>query len=958
MSALTSLLVRDGVVPVRKIEEALSRQVISGGDVETVLLEMGVVPENVLAAYRAAVYEHPMATREDVEAVADDVVALVPREVALEHRIVPMRLDERTLHLAAHEPLSEEQAERLGFLLGFELEVHVACEVRIAAALAHRYGAEIAPRMQRLVDRVAKRDAGEAPQVGQVARGELSGHVADLPDKNAPPSVAPPSRRPSRSGSFLLEPAPDEDAEAEAPSTPEDDSRLPAALRRHRGPLTVEAAERYLRQAADRDEIIEVFFAYADQFFDYTALFVVQDQSADGLMAHGAGAPTQEVRAISSPLDVPGGFSDVQRTRAPVVRALDRTDADRDLALAMRRPATPPAFLMPLAIRTRVVLILYGDRDGDAFDIGEVMQLVKMGPRVSEAFEQLIIRKKRAGYHDSSPPDPAERERAKRERDALKAAARLAREAGDVKRVPADSGAWKPGRISSPDGFAAPDEGAGQDQWGSGSGTARVVRERPTEPLTPEPARERAPNAILGIPRQAPPPPKSAELDLASLALDVLDDEEDDVPELTFDSDDGLELSIDDDGEEIQIEVGDDQDDEHEDEDDDDLADDDDEDVEEEDEDGRAPSFATPRHQGGIYSSREAPVDVVRPRTRSDLPPRPASVPPEPEAVRREPPPPEVVRVPDSIESNPPRPLPKVDAETRSVIVDMGEQVHAVVDDLINARDVKRQDELIRAVLAIGEAALPALAQAFPGPLTWEREQGGRIPKAGDLSPVTRALVAFGQRAAPYVGALLSSGSADVRLYASIVAGEMVSSDLMDPIAERIHDPDVGVRKIALQLLPRFAGFRGFDEIRTVLRRAARIRGRDLSRRHQAVDAVAALRDVEMIPKLIELLREDDEVLHEHLERALETLTGADLGQSPKKWQAWWERNRERHRIEWLIDALLSNDERIRRSAGEELKRLTQQYYGYHPGSPKRDRERIAKKYRDWWDEEGQRRFA
>jgi len=954
MSALTSLLVRDGVVPVRKIEEALSRQVISGGDVETVLLEMGAVSENVLAAYRAAVFERPVATREDIEAVADEIVRLVPRDVALEHRIVPMRLDDRTLHLAAHEPLSEEQEERLGFLLGFELEVHVACEVRIAAGLAARYGAEIAPRMKRLVDRVDQKDAGAVPQVGVVAGGELAGHVADLPDKNAPPSVAPEGRGLRRSGSFLLQPAPMEDDDAPA-AEPEDDARLPAALRRHRGPLTVEAAERFLRQASDRDEIVEVFFAYAHQFFDYTALFVVQDERADGVMAHGAGAPTQEVRAISSELSNPGGFSEVRRTRAPMVRALDRTDADRDLALAMRRPATPPAFLMPLAIRTRVVMILYGDRDGDGFDIGEVMQLVKMGPRVSEAFEQLIIRRKRAGYHDSTPPEAGARERVKEERTALKAAARLARKSGEIKRVPADSGAWKPGRISSPDGFAAPDAGTEQDQWGP-AGAARTKRERPTEPSVPEPLRERTPNAVLGIPRRAPPPPKSAELDLASLALDVLGDEDEDVPELTFDDDDAVELSLDDEGETVEIDVGDEDDDDDDDEPAGEAAAEDDPD--DADDELEAPAFATPRRKGGGYSSREAPVDVVRPRARSDRPPRRGSNPPLSDAGPRQPPPPEVIRVPDSIESNPPRPLPKVDAETRSVIVDMGEQVHAVVDDLVNAPDVARQDQLIRAVVAIGEAALPALAQAFPGPLTWEREQGGRIPKAGDLSPVTRAMVAFGQRAAPYVGALLSSGSADVRLYAAIVAGEMVSAELMDPIAERLHDPDAAVRRIALQLLPRFAGFRGFDEIRTVLRRTARIRGRDLSRRHEAVDAVAALRDVEMIPKLIELLREDDEQLHKHLERALKTLTGADFGTSSKKWQAWWDRNRDRHRIEWLIDALLSNNERIRRSAGEELKRLTQQYYGYHPGSPKRDRERIAKKYRDWWDEEGQRRFA
>lgn len=292
------------------------------------------------------------------------------------------------------------------------------------------------------------------------------------------------------------------------------------------------------------------------------------------------------------------------------------------------------------------------------------------------------------------------------------------------------------------------------------------------------------------------------------------------------------------------------------------------------------------------------------------------------------------------------------------MIVDMGEQVHAQVDDLIAATSQSRQDELIRGILTIGEAALPVLAQAFPGPLSWNRDQGGRVPRAADLSPVARALVAFGPRAASYVAGLLSSGHPDVRLYAAIVASDMVSVELMDAVAERLHDEDVGVRRIAVQLLPRFAGFRGFEEIRTVLRRTARIRGRDLTRRWQAIDAIAALRDIEMMPKLIELLRDEDDDLTRHVHEALVTLAATDQGTSHKKWAAWYERHRSRHRVEWLIDGLLDADETIRHAAAEELKRLTQQYYGYHAGSPKRDREHVAKKYREWWEDEGQRRFA
>jgi hypothetical protein len=65
-----------------------------------------------------------------------------------------------------------------------------------------------------------------------------------------------------------------------------------------------------------------------------------------------------------------------------------------------------------------------------------------------------------------------------------------------------------------------------------------------------------------------------------------------------------------------------------------------------------------------------------------------------------------------------------------------------------------------------------------------------------------------------------------------------------------------------------------------------------------------------------------------------------------------------RHRIEWLIDALTHADEVIRTRAGEELKQLTQQYFGFHPGTTRREREVAQEKYRRWWQTEGRQQFS
>src|SRR5690349_3171076 len=90
MSALTSLLVRDRIVPVSKIEEALQSQVFLGGDLEIILLEMNLVPEDVLSAYRAALFDLLPATREEVMRASRDALRRMSPELARGVGMVPL----------------------------------------------------------------------------------------------------------------------------------------------------------------------------------------------------------------------------------------------------------------------------------------------------------------------------------------------------------------------------------------------------------------------------------------------------------------------------------------------------------------------------------------------------------------------------------------------------------------------------------------------------------------------------------------------------------------------------------------------------------------------------------------------------------------------------------------------------------------------------------------------------
>jgi hypothetical protein len=125
------------------------------------------------------------------------------------------------------------------------------------------------------------------------------------------------------------------------------------------------------------------------------------------------------------------------------------------------------------------------------------------------------------------------------------------------------------------------------------------------------------------------------------------------------------------------------------------------------------------------------------------------------------------------------------DGPLPSVIVDVGDEVEQLVAAL---RDAGPEDEMvILPLLAVGEAALPALAREFPGRLWFDRnEPHARIPAGRDVSPIARTFVAFGQRSVPYLIPLLDDGDADTRYYATVLASEFVHPDLVQPIGRRL----------------------------------------------------------------------------------------------------------------------------------------------------------------------------
>src|SRR5690242_20750528 len=98
-SRLSSLLVRDGLVGVKRMEKAFQRQVIYGGSLDTILLEMNLVPEDRLTQYLALASGLPPAGRDEGNHADANALMLLTQEIAGQFCAIPLALDGEALRV-------------------------------------------------------------------------------------------------------------------------------------------------------------------------------------------------------------------------------------------------------------------------------------------------------------------------------------------------------------------------------------------------------------------------------------------------------------------------------------------------------------------------------------------------------------------------------------------------------------------------------------------------------------------------------------------------------------------------------------------------------------------------------------------------------------------------------------------------------------------------------------------
>lgn len=431
---LSSVLVGHGVVGVKRMEQAFQRQVIYGGSLDTILLEMNAVPEDKLVEYLSFATDLPPATLDLVSYFDPRAAQACPLELAERHHVAPVAFDGDALRVLVTDPVDLVGLKSLATDLGMPVQPFVVPEYRFMVVLERIFGIALAPRYAALASK-SGRPGGPEPKVvvAEEATQPVTAEAAPPPaamddyeiqqvEESAPLVDETPEEIAARATYTLpysavvsaqQHPASvSSESYDEVKITAAEDSlpapATPSAKGSWRGggvlvdpaPLDPAEAAALLQAAEDRDAVFAALVRGVRARTRYAAILVVQGGIAYGRMAiDGYEADAEEIGQISFKLARASAFQTCAIGRSPYIGPVATGVVEVDAVVARMGGVVPPsALLLPITIKDRVVALVYAHRGGDTVSIAEVAEVLPLAGEASLALSRLILRLKANGW--------------------------------------------------------------------------------------------------------------------------------------------------------------------------------------------------------------------------------------------------------------------------------------------------------------------------------------------------------------------------------------------------------------------------------------------------------------------------------------------------------------------------------------------------------------------------------
>ena len=358
MPILARILKDRGILTEKQLQEAIQHQVLYGGRLGTSLFELGMITEEKLQD--ALARAHGLAAGGiDYREIDAGAVALVPRALAARHKVCPYKVKGKTLFLLMVDP-SDHAGLAPGGIDYRDIEAAAVALVSRALASRHKvcpYKVKGKTLFLLMVD--------PSDHAGLARIGFSLGYIIK-------PMVVPEFRM-----IRLLRDHYDVDERW----------RFTDTHRRDAAPIMplseVEAAER-LDAARTRDEVVNAIVGASHRYFRRVVFFIVREPWVLGWTGAGEGIDAALVSRLRIPLDEPSVFQSVTRDKTLFIGRFGAEPANQEFLRSIGKRPTTNAVLLPVAVKGRVVNLVFGDGGASAnvkASLGGLLVLVQKAPR-------------------------------------------------------------------------------------------------------------------------------------------------------------------------------------------------------------------------------------------------------------------------------------------------------------------------------------------------------------------------------------------------------------------------------------------------------------------------------------------------------------------------------------------------------------------------------------------------
>jgi len=381
------------------------------GQLDTVLLDLGLVVEPVLLEALGRYHSTRTVSRADLAKVSQEVARLVSPRVATRLRVVPFRLDGKTIQVATLLPADLLIEDEVGLLTNCKVSSFVALEVRLSEAMSRLYGLQPSIQIASVLKRLNSEKVEKADTAPVIDAGGPGGPV---PASERRPAAAQQSTGPTSSSTAPLRRSDDtmelEISQEELDEFPSLRTNLEAEQQVGPDPAIggvaappaaplgpderLDEASIAMQNAEMREDIGDALLEFCAPYLSRRLLLVVRQGKVVGWRGEGVGVDSTAIRSISVPLDHPSVFVSLTKGTEFWLGALPPMPGNQELVRALGGVPPKECMVLPMFVSGKPLGFLYGDnRDTGVTNI-PISHLRRLVAKADLAFQVYLLKGK------------------------------------------------------------------------------------------------------------------------------------------------------------------------------------------------------------------------------------------------------------------------------------------------------------------------------------------------------------------------------------------------------------------------------------------------------------------------------------------------------------------------------------------------------------------------------------